>query len=76
MYFVFNKFFPEDLAVYEITWKKGHSQTGNKWQRNTGHVHCMLGNLGKNVEAKAPQCYFYTDITGFFLLLSVYYYYY
>jgi len=36
----------------------------------------MLGNLGNNGYAKAPQCYVCTDIAGIFLLLSVYYYYY
>ena len=35
---MFNKFSPENRAVYEILWKN----TGHRWQYNTKHAFSMM----------------------------------
>jgi len=40
-HFIFNNFFPENRAVYEIMWKK-YCTGGQATDDNMAHVHCML----------------------------------
>jgi hypothetical protein len=42
-HFTFNNVFPENLAIYEIMWKK-NGRAGQATGDKMAHGHCMLGN--------------------------------
>jgi hypothetical protein len=42
-HFTFSNVFPENLAFYEITWKK-HGRGGHATGDKMAHGHCMLDN--------------------------------
>jgi len=42
-------FFPNDLARYEIMWKK-YNRVGQATNDSMAHAHCMLAEAKKNIQ--------------------------
>ena len=60
---MFNNFFFENRAVYEIIGEVWYSQTGHRRQYNTAHALCMLDNYGYRLELRLCNTYCFSTAT-------------
>ena len=62
MHFVFNNFFPENGAVYEIIWKKC-CRAGQATDDRRAHAHCMVNAWGYKDTHKICNTYCFSTAT-------------